>query len=332
MHKSLFAAVAFCLFAVSVGLAQTTQPNLSPEVLQSNELNSEVLKLYNAGQYDEALPLAKRALELREKVLGSSHETLIPLLINLGEIYRAKKKPGEAKSYLERSLEIGKKVFGPEDVRITRALDRLAFVIYEQRNEKDGESLLALSLRIKEKALGPDNPEVAQTAFNLGEMYRLHRDYPKAEPLYQQAIRIREKSAGKDNPELVQALQGYVTVLFAQNKTGEGGQVQKRIAELLGESGTIQAGILNGRAVKLVQPSYPQAARQAHASGLVQVRVVIDENGRVIQARAMNASNLHSALVAVSEDAARRSLFTPTLVSGKPVKVNGIIIYNFVAQ
>jgi TonB family protein len=335
MKKTLI-AFAFCLLVFSADIAQTTTPNQSPEVLQSNELNSTVMRLYGEGKYDEALPLAKRALELREKVVGRSDESLIPLLINLGEICRARKKPGDARAYLQRSLEIGKKVFGAEDIRITRALDRLAFAAYEQRDEKEGQSLLARSLAIKEKSLGPNHPDVARTAFDLGEMYRLERDYPNAQPLYEKAIQIGEKSGGKDNPELLKALQSYVAVLFAQDKTDEGGRVQKRISELVGDSGplggVIQAGVMNGRAIKLVQPIYPRAARADHASGQVSVLVLINEAGKVIEAKAMNARYLHPSLVAAAEDAARHSLFTPTQLSGKPVKVNGTIVYNFVRQ
>jgi tetratricopeptide (TPR) repeat protein len=330
--RKLLLSVAFYLFVVGVASAQSKQPSQSPELLQSSELNSAVMKLYNEGKYDEALPLAKRALDLREKALGPGNQDLIPLLVNLAELYKAKRKPGDAQAYLERALQIGEKVFGAEDARITRFLDKLAFLTYEQRDEKSAESFFARSLAIKAKALGPDRPEVAETAFNLAEIYRLRSDFPKAEPLYQQAIRIREKNKDKDNSELIKALQGYVIVLFAQNKTDEGAQVQKRIVELLGEKGIVEGGILNGKAVKLVQPPYPAMARREHASGQVPVRVLIDETGKVIQAKAINPGNFHLSLVAAAEDAARHSVFTPTLLSGVPVKVNGIIIYNFVAQ
>jgi len=215
---------------------------------------------------------------------------------------------------------------------VTRLLDGLGFITYELRNENTSADYFARSLSIKEKVLGPDHSEVAQTVFNLAEIYRIKRDYRKAEPLYQQAIRIREKSSGKDNSELIRVLESYVVLLFAENKTDEGSQAQKRIVELLGEKGIVPGGVLNGKAVTLVQPPYPAMARRDHASGLVQVQVLIDETGRVIQARTVNPGNLHWALVDAAENAARHSVFTPTLLSGHPVKVYGIIIYNFVAR
>jgi protein TonB len=91
----------------------------------------------------------------------------------------------------------------------------------------------------------------------------------------------------------------------------------------------ISGGVLNGKAVHLVTPPYPAIARSAHASGAVQVQVLIDENGNVISAHATSG---HPLLQAAAVAAARSSKFTPTKLSGQPVKVNGVIIYNFVAQ
>jgi protein TonB len=61
----------------------------------------------------------------------------------------------------------------------------------------------------------------------------------------------------------------------------------------------------------------------------VQVQVLIDENGNVISATAVSG---HPLLRAAAQAAAHASKFTPTKLSGQPVKVSGVIIYNFVAQ
>jgi len=316
------------MFAAT-GVAQTPPSSQTSELVESQKLTAKVLKLYGEWKYDEALPLAKRALELREAALGRNHEDLIPLLLNLGELYKATEKLSDAHSSFERALQISEKAFGADDLRVARILDRLAYVTYAQRDERKAESLFARSLAIKEKAVGLESPDLAQTAFALGELYRFRRDYPKAGPLYQRVIRIREKLGQKDDPELLKALQGYLIVLFGQNKTDEVGPVQKRIAELVGDKGPIQGGVLNGKAISLPVPEYPAAARSDHASGQVRVQVLIDETGRVIQARAVNVSGTHGALITAAENAARRARFTPTLLSGMPVKVNGVIIYNF---
>lgn len=87
--------------------------------------------------------------------------------------------------------------------------------------------------------------------------------------------------------------------------------------------------VLNGRAVSLPKPAYPAIARAAHVSGTVEVQVVIDEQGNIIHAAAISG---HPLLQAVSVSAARSARFTPALVDNKPVKVAGIIQYNFVTE
>lgn len=91
----------------------------------------------------------------------------------------------------------------------------------------------------------------------------------------------------------------------------------------------ISGGVLNGRAISLPRPDYPSVARQAHASGTVVVQVTIDESGNVIAAHAVSG---HPLLQAVSVAAARGAKFSPTKLCGEPVKVTGVITYNFVAM
>src|SRR5689334_7421508 len=91
----------------------------------------------------------------------------------------------------------------------------------------------------------------------------------------------------------------------------------------------ISGGVLNGKAINLPKPGYPPIARAAHAAGTVVVQVLIDENGNVVSAKAVSG---HPLLQAVAVAAARQARFSPTKLSGQPVKVTGVIQYNFVAQ
>ena len=89
----------------------------------------------------------------------------------------------------------------------------------------------------------------------------------------------------------------------------------------------VSGGVLNGKAVSLPKPVYPAAARAVRASGAVQVQVVIDETGKVVSA---SAAGGHPLLQQAAVAAARQARFSPTMLSGQPVKVSGIITYNFV--
>jgi TonB family protein len=90
---------------------------------------------------------------------------------------------------------------------------------------------------------------------------------------------------------------------------------------------TISAGVLNGKAISLPKPPYPPVAKAVRASGAVSVQVLIDEKGNVVSATAVSG---HPLLQAAAVQAARGAKFSPTVLSGQPVKVSGIITYNFV--
>jgi TonB family protein len=86
-------------------------------------------------------------------------------------------------------------------------------------------------------------------------------------------------------------------------------------------------GVLNGKALRKPQPEYPIYAKRARAQGTVVVQLVVDEKGDVVSAHAVSGPEM---LRGASEDAAKRAKFTPTTLCGKPVKVSGVVTYNFV--
>lgn len=87
-----------------------------------------------------------------------------------------------------------------------------------------------------------------------------------------------------------------------------------------------QGGALENGVINKPPPEYPLIAKAAHVSGTVSVRVILNEEGKVIAAQADSG---HPLLRAAAVKAAREVQFKPTLLNGKPVKVMGVIKYNF---
>jgi protein TonB len=87
--------------------------------------------------------------------------------------------------------------------------------------------------------------------------------------------------------------------------------------------------VLNGEALSLPKPPYPAIAKQLHIQGSVNIQVVISETGKVISAKAVSGN---AALTAAAQQAAMQARFSPTTLGEQPVKVSGIITYNFVLQ
>ncbi len=91
----------------------------------------------------------------------------------------------------------------------------------------------------------------------------------------------------------------------------------------------VDGGMLNGKAIELPAAKYPSEARQAKVSGQVQIQVVVDQTGKVISAEAISGPDpLRQAAV----DAAKLARFKPMVVDGVPVRVSGVLTYDFVPK
>ena len=89
----------------------------------------------------------------------------------------------------------------------------------------------------------------------------------------------------------------------------------------------ISKGPITGLAISLPKPAYSEIAKRARIQGPVNVQVLIDESGRVVSAKAISG---HPLLTLEAQKAALQARFSPTRLGDQPVKVSGVITYNFV--
>ncbi|HVF43537.1 MAG TPA: TonB family protein [Pyrinomonadaceae bacterium] len=152
---------------------------------------------------------------------------------------------------------------------------------------------------------------------------------PAEKPAANRAVPVAVASLDKG----VAAVPNAAVPMSSAGAESGGGPVVKTEAEApaappvrTGPLKPISGGILNGKATNLPMPNYPEMAKRTRASGLVEVEVVIDITGKVISAKAVKGPSL---LLQAAEAAAKQARFTPTLLSGQPVRVTGTITYNF---
>ncbi|NEO01769.1 MAG: tetratricopeptide repeat protein [Moorea sp. SIO3I7] len=56
---------------------------------EASQLTQQAIKLYQQGKYSEAIPLAERALEIRQEILGEEHPDVAISLNNLAGFYES---------------------------------------------------------------------------------------------------------------------------------------------------------------------------------------------------------------------------------------------------
>ena len=88
----------------------------------------------------------------------------------------------------------------------------------------------------------------------------------------------------------------------------------------------VAGGVLNGRATSLPKPFYPSAAKESGISGMVIVEVLVDESGKVINAKVVKG---HILLQQAAVQAAYKARFPQTIISGQPAKLRGLLSYSF---
>jgi hypothetical protein len=348
--KKMFSTLAVILLAVYTPHGQTTvgmslsvsklqssqEANMqSPEAAEVKKLNAEVVKLFNEGKFDEALPLAKRALKISEKAFGSNHPIVADVRSNLAEIYIEKRDYNEAESNYKRILSIYEKAFGADDRLVGKTLDRLAFLRFANRDYAKAGELYQRALAIKEKTLGAEHEEVVQALTNLTEVYRKTRERGKAKPFYERILAIREKAFGPNHPKVAEVLQRFACSLYASGEQSEAEKVEARANSILykdvaksGEPVTLPSEVFDCKTIAKPHPDLFQAARGMRWTGAttLKVAVVVDETGKVTSAQFISGDKLFKG---AAEKGAMNVRVRPTIVDGQPVKVKGEVVYDY---
>ena len=146
--------------------------------------------LFEQGQYAEALPPAKHAVALRERVLGSTHEETATALTTLGLIHGTLIELTQAKPLLQRALEIRRSAVGSSDPAVGESLTNLASVQYAGGDFVNAIQTLEQSLEIRERALGPSHSDVGVTLSHLAIALRGMSRLEQARATAERAVTI----------------------------------------------------------------------------------------------------------------------------------------------
>jgi len=197
-------------------------------------LNNVGFYQYERALYSEVEPMYRRALEIREKSLGSNHPDVAQSLNNLALLYDSQGKFTEAEPMYRRALEILEKSLGKNHPSVATSLNNLALLYKTQGKYAEAEPMYRHALSIYEKSLGKDHPSVAQSLNNLAGLYSSQGKYDKAEPMYRRALKIWEKSLGKNHPNIATVLENLALLLRKTNREAEAKEMEERARGIRG--------------------------------------------------------------------------------------------------
>lgn len=176
------------------------------------------------------------------------------------------------------------------------------------------------------KTKGKGVPETKQNKFPTVETYREHIDGRYWFPTYSYADEELVYENGGSLHVRMKVKYSDFAPARATLKVTEVGDESDQPSGGTGIAKPVEMGVLNSKAVDLPRPAYTDEARRIHASGRVTVRVVVDENGKVTSASAVDGP---VPLRQAAEDAARKTSFKPTIQGGITVKITGVLTFDF---
>jgi CHAT domain-containing protein/Tfp pilus assembly protein PilF len=179
---------------------------------EARKLNDESDKLERAGKYDEALPLAERVRDIRERLLGADHLEVADSLNDLALLYMEKTEYAKAEPLYGRALAIRETELGPNHPDVAVVLNNLANLHARRGEYAKAEPLYRRALAIWETALGPDHSRLASSLYDLSAFHFDRGEYAKAEPLLQRSLAIKAKALGPDHPDVASSLNGLAVL------------------------------------------------------------------------------------------------------------------------
>lgn len=336
--RSITTSICALLLLIAEAGAQTPTATATPSQLTSEQkaaltealtLNRRVLELNAVRKFDEAVPLAEQVIKLRRAALGEGDAQVAEAISNLAALYVGKQDYDRAETEYRRALTIYENLGGRQP-HMGYVLDSLALLRWSRSDYNKAEVYAKSAIDLKEKLHGAWSAELIDSLNVLIKIYDSAGKSSQRNAVLVRLIGILETT--KDTLNDRQSLVRHYCSLRQGKETPESEAMTRRIEALLkwepARPSPMSVGVLNGRALSLPRPPYPDEARKAHASGTVVVEVEIDECGNVASAKAVSGPAI---LRKVCESAAKGARFTPTMINGTPIRVMGVIQFNFVA-
>jgi len=310
----------------------------SQELAEAAKLDSQVVKLYGERKYNEAISLARRVLKIREKLLKADDPLLADSVGNVAAIYLAQQKVDDAEKFLKRALLIYERNETENALIMAKTLESLGQVRSARNDPGKAEEFYLRALAIKDKALDPNHEEISLSLDRLVEFYKREKKGPKAISLLQRLISTKEQS-GRSYKEVGRLLERMACLMHQNNQKTEAEASEARANHILygteanaAKPISLPNEVLACKLINNPRPDLGAALRgRPPLVGSIKMEVAIetDEAGNVI---AVNYIGSDPAYKSVAEKAALNAKLRPTIVDGRAVRVEGVIVHQFLTE
>ena len=311
--------------------------NSANDISTLQRLNLEIVTNYKYGNLAAASDRAFQAVELSTKIYGRDNAETATCYYNYAEILVGLKKRTKAVEAFTTSIEILKQVDPNNIQRIVKIVSRMALTLALDGKRAEAENLFLENVVYAERRFGNSDIRSLPALMALPNYYTFVKKLDKAEDLFLKQYEIIWRTKDDKSTEQKNLEDEWFCFEDTNYDKSQKAISKKKFDDafyaifpekkLQSKSVETPTGeVINGKAISLPKPQYPTLAIAYKITGRAIVRVLIDERGDIVSAKMFCGDSVFKESV---ERAARNAKFGVTLLSNQPVKVSGIITYNF---
>ncbi|CAF1197628.1 unnamed protein product [Adineta ricciae] len=170
--------------------------------LQADTYNQLGTIKHQQGQYEEAIILYHKSLEIQQQSLPSNHSDVAKSYNNIGNVYSDMGDYSRALSSYEQALEIQQQSLPSNHPDVASSYSNIGNVYSNMGDYSTALSSFEQALNIRQQSLPSNHPDVASSYNNIGIMYRNMGDYSRALSSYEQALEIQQQSLPSNHPDV----------------------------------------------------------------------------------------------------------------------------------
>ena len=140
---------------------------------------------------EPAINSLNTALDIRTKLNGPLHPTLVPDLDRLGELYTTVRDYEKAEAAFRHDLVIRETIYGKTHADLISTVDGLAYALFGQKNYDAAEPIYRRLIGLWETSVGPDHPMIAVVLDKVAVFYAEQKKYDQARQALERSSAIR---------------------------------------------------------------------------------------------------------------------------------------------
>jgi serine/threonine protein kinase/cell division protein ZapA (FtsZ GTPase activity inhibitor) len=176
---------------------------------------------YSMGLYDAAMPLQRRVLATRRRVLGEEHRDTLESINDMGELLQVQGKLTEAEPYFREALAKRRRVLGDDDRDTLHSIRNMGMLLDAQSKLSEAEPYLREALQRSRRVLGEEDTETLLSISAMGDLLQDRGKLGEAEPYFREVLAKRRRVLGEEDSNTLTAIGSLGGLLQAEGKLSE---------------------------------------------------------------------------------------------------------------